>query len=67
MSTSKKAKVLRAFRDAGTERSFNADEIVDDLTPGEFTNYAAGGLVEEVTSTAKSTDDAKKGDEPKKA
>ncbi|MBT2242685.1 hypothetical protein JQK15_03965 [Sphingobium sp. BHU LFT2] len=67
MSTTKKAKVLRDFRDAGTERSFKADEIVDDLTAGEFTNYAAGGLVEEVTSTAKPTDDAKKGDEPKKA
>lgn len=48
MSTTKKAKVLRDFQDAGTEKSFKADEVVD-LTEGEFVNYQAAGLVDAAT------------------
>lgn len=44
MST-KNAKVIRDFKDAGTERSFTAGKTVE-LTDGEFINYAAAGLVE---------------------
>jgi hypothetical protein len=41
----KNARVIRDFKDAGTERSFTAGKTVE-LTDGEFTNYAAAGLVE---------------------
>ena len=57
MSTTKSAKVVRNFKDAGTERHFTAGETVD-LTPGEFANYAAGGLVE-AAPEAKAADDTK--------
>ena len=52
MSTTKKAKVLRDFKDAGTEKSFAAGETVD-VTEGEFINYAAAGLVEAVAAEPK--------------
>ena len=39
-----KAVVLKDFRDAGSEREFAKDATVD-VTEGEFTNYAAAGLV----------------------
>ncbi len=58
MSTTKRAKIVRDFKDAGTERSFSAGETVD-LTAGEFANYEAAGLVE-AASTAKPADDTKK-------
>lgn len=46
MSETKKAKVLRDFKDAGTEKSFTTGKVVD-LAEGEFINYAAAGLVED--------------------
>lgn len=51
MST-KKAKVLRDFNDAGTDKKFAGGDTVD-LTEGEFTNYAAAGLVEAAATEAK--------------
>ncbi|WP_313326093.1 hypothetical protein [Sphingobium yanoikuyae] len=58
MSTTKRAKIVRDFKDAGTERSFIAGETVD-LTAGEFANYEAAGLIEAVAAT-KAADDTKK-------
>ena len=40
-----RAQVLRNFTDAGTERAFEADQVVD-LTKGEFANYRAAGVVD---------------------
>ena len=51
MSTTKKAKVLRNFNDAGTNKRYATGEAID-LTEGEFTNYAAAGLVEAATGAA---------------
>lgn len=59
MSTTKKAKVLRDFRDAGTGREFKAGDRPE-LTDGEFINYEAGGLVEAASSAAKTVEDSKK-------
>mgnify|MGYP003348237271 CR=1 FL=1 len=59
MSTTKKAKVLRDFRDAGTEREFKSGATVE-LTDGEFINYEAGGLVEAASTAAKTADEGKK-------
>ncbi|WP_312313164.1 hypothetical protein [Sphingobium yanoikuyae] len=58
MSTTKRAKIVRDFKDAGTERSFSAGETVD-LTAGEFANYEAAGLIE-VAAATKTADDTKK-------
>ena len=38
------AKVLRDFNDAGTERPFSQGATIE-ITPGEFANYEAAGLV----------------------
>ncbi|SEQ60495.1 hypothetical protein [Sphingobium sp. YR768] len=57
MST-KKAKVLRDFKDAGTEKTFAAEAVVD-LTEGEFANYAAAGLVEAASATDAKVDTKK--------
>ena len=59
MSTTKKAKVLRNFNDAGTNKRYAAGEAID-LTDGEFTNYAAAGLVEAATGTGDAKADTKK-------
>ncbi|MAM37492.1 MAG: hypothetical protein CL949_17600 [Erythrobacter sp.] len=59
MSTMKKAKVLRNFNDAGTNKRYAAGEAID-LTDGEFTNYAAAGLVEAATGAADAKADTKK-------
>lgn len=59
MSTTKKAKVLRDFRDAGTEREFKTGDNVE-LTDGEFINYEAGRLVEATSAAAKTAEDSKK-------
>lgn len=45
-----RARVLRDFNDAGTERRFTADKVVP-LTEGEFDNFAAAGLVEPADAT----------------
>jgi hypothetical protein len=50
MSTIKSARVLKDFKDAGTEKSFTKDATVE-LTEGEFVNYAAAGLVGEPDAT----------------
>lgn len=46
----KSAKVLRDFKDAGTQRSFVKDETVS-ITEGEYANYEAAGLVGEPDTT----------------
>lgn len=46
----KSAKVLRDFKDAGTQRSFTQGQTVE-ITEGEFDNYAAAGLVGEPDTT----------------
>ncbi|GLT00128.1 hypothetical protein GCM10007897_15120 [Sphingobium jiangsuense] len=45
----KKAFVISSFRDAGTERRFEAG-TTPDLTEGEFINYKAAGLVRAPTA-----------------
>jgi hypothetical protein len=47
----KKATVLRDFRDAGTEREFKKDDTID-VTEGEFANYENAGLVAETGGKA---------------
>lgn len=59
MSTTKKAKVLRNFNDAGTNKRYAAGETIDP-TDGEFTNYAAAGLVEAASAAADTKADTKK-------
>lgn len=39
-----KAKTLRAFNDAGKEASYTAEQEIE-LSPGEFANFEAAGLV----------------------
>lgn len=52
MSTKRKAFVISNFNDAGTEKNFKAGSTIE-LTEGEFTNYAAPGLVREPDATDK--------------
>ncbi|WP_047866759.1 hypothetical protein [Sphingomonas paucimobilis] len=56
-TNTKKAKVVRDFKDAGTLRSFTAGETVM-LTPGEFGNYVVAGLVAEPDADEPATDPA---------
>lgn len=56
----KSAKILRDFNDAGTLRSFAKGATVE-LTEGEFTNYAAAGLVGEPDAEAAGADTGGKG------
>ena len=57
MSTKVSVKPLQNFKDAGTERQFEAGKVVE-IDEGEFKNYAAAGLVEKADATAKA--DSKK-------
>lgn len=41
----RRAKILRDFKDAGDERRFTAGETVE-ISDGAFANYEAAGLVE---------------------
>ena len=44
-TNTKRAKIVRNFKDAGTETQFTAGDTVD-LSEGAFANYQAAGLVE---------------------
>ncbi len=51
----KKAFIIRDFKDAGTDREFTASKGEDDtadLTEGEFLNFKHAGLVREPQATA---------------
>lgn len=52
MSDTKKAKVVRDFKDSGTEQTYTAGAVID-LTEGQLTNYVAAGLVEAVAPESK--------------
>lgn len=56
----KSAKVLRDFKDAGTQRSFTQGQTVE-ITEGEFDNYAAAGLVGEPDAVPAATPAGKSG------
>jgi hypothetical protein len=60
MSTTTKAKALRKFKDAGTGGSYAADQVIENLTPGQLANYVAAGLVEPVAASAKAESESKK-------
>lgn len=47
----KRAKIVRNFKDAGTETQFTAGETVD-VSEGAFANYHAAGLVEAADADA---------------
>ena len=47
----KRAKIVRNFKDAGTETQFTAGETVD-VSEGAFANYHAAGLVKAADADA---------------
>jgi transcription antitermination factor NusG len=50
-TNTKRAKIVRNFKDAGTETQFTAGETVN-VSEGAFANYHAAGLVEEADAEA---------------
>lgn len=59
--------VMRDFRDDGTKRNFTASDKPVQIEEGQFTNYAAAGLVTAapVDTAAKSNPDTSTASKPK--